>query len=175
MPFASIRFMQNKDTNEESVAKNTQIYEVGYLFVPTIEEDRVAETYGNLKDLIQSLGGELISDEMPKMIGLSYSMTKVISNIRHKFNTAYFGWVKFEMEKGKIAELKNKLDLDNNVIRFLITKTVRENTMATKRFVSREGGMKRRPALYTKKEEEGAGQEINKEEIDKEIDALAAV
>ena len=56
------------------------------------------------------------------------------------------------------------------MIRFLIIKTVRENTIATKKF----GGstFKKRT---TKKEEGEAPVEINKEEIDKEIDALASV
>ena len=47
------------------------------------------------KELVSSFGGEIISDEMPKMTGLAYSISKVISNVRSKFNTAYFGWIKF--------------------------------------------------------------------------------
>ncbi len=159
---------------DEITAKVTNIYEVGYLLVSTIPEERVGEVYSNMKDTIATLGGELIADEMPKSIGLAYSMVKVVANIRHKFNTAYFGWVKFEMEREKIGELKAKLDLDVNVIRFLITKTVRENTMATKRYVPRDTYRKRVPAGKKEGEEE-VPVEINKEEIDKEIDALAAV
>lgn len=160
--------------NEEVSVKNSQVYELGYLLVPTIEEDRVAEVYGNLRELIVSLGGEMISDEMPKSIGLAYTMVKVIANVRNKFNTAYFGWVKFEMDKENIAKLKAKLDLDVTVIRFLITKTVRENTMATKRYMP--AGMVRRKPFTAKKEGENETPvEINKEEIDKEIDALASV
>lgn len=170
--------MQNKDINEEVgdkiSPKVTQIYEIGYLLVPTIEEERIPEAYGNLKETVTSFGGELISDEMPKSIGLAYSMLKVISNVRHKFNTAYFGWVKFEMSTEKVTELKKKLDLDTNVIRFLIVKTVRENTMATKRYVNRDF-TRRRPSITKKEGENEAPVEINKEEIDKEIDALAAV
>lgn len=166
--------MAKETVSEEVLGKNTQVYEVGYLLVPTIEEGRVGETYGNMKDVIATLGGELISDEMPKSIPLAYQMVKVVSNIRHKFNSAYFGWVKFEMEKDKIGDLKAKFDLDPNIIRFLITKTVRENTMATKRYVSRD--MARRKPYTAKKEGESeAPVEINKEEIDKEIDALASV
>lgn len=159
---------------EEVADKNAQVYEIGYLLVPTIEEEKVGETYGNMKEMITTLGGELISDEMPKSIQLAYQMVKVVSNIRHKFNAAYFGWVKFEMEKDKINVLKAKLDLDPSVIRFLITKTVRENTMATKRYMPRD--MARRKPYTAKKEGESeVPVEINKEEIDKEIDALASV
>lgn len=165
--------MAKETVSTEETVKNTEVYEVGYLLVPTLEEDKVPSTYSGMKDVIASLGGELISDEMPKLIGLAYEMGKVISNVRQKFNTAYFGWVKFDMDKAKIGELKNKLDLDPNIIRFLITKTVRENTMSTKRYVPRDTYKRRAPGTLKKEGEEAP--EINKEEIDKEIEALAAV
>ena len=40
------------------------------------------------------------------MIQLAYSMVKVVANVRNKFNTAYFGWIKFAMDSDKILELK---------------------------------------------------------------------
>jgi len=160
-----------EDINE-NVEKNSRIYEVGYLLVPTLSEENVPTTYSNLKDLIVSLGGEVISDEMPKMISLAYPMLKVVQNARNKFDAAYFGWVKFEMGPEKVLELKKKLDIDPNLIRFLILKTIRENTIAAKRFVHRDS---RRKILTPKKEgENGTSAPIDKEEIDKEIDAMVA-
>ena len=99
-------------------------------------------------------------------------MVKVIANVRNKFNTAYFGWIKFTMDSDKVLELKKKLDLDPNFIRFLILKTVKENTIATKRFVGRDN-VHKKPS--TKKDENEVVVPINKEEIDKEIDAMVAV
>ncbi len=159
----------NNDTLDEKSGSDSKVYEVGYLLVPTIKEEEVPAVYGNLKELVSSLGGEVIMDEMPKMMGIAYPMTKVISNIRSKFTTAYFGWVKFVMEPAKVLELKAKLDLDTNIIRFLMIKTVRENTIAAKRFV--RGEMYKRPAPKKGTDNEVATP-INKEEIDKEIDAL---
>lgn len=157
---------------KENVEKNSRIYEVGYLLVPTLSEENMPITYGNLKDLVVSLGGEIISDEMPKMISLAYNMVKVYQNIRSKFDTAYFGWVKFEMDPQKVLELKKKLDADPNFIRFLILKTIRENTIAAKRFVHRDS---KRKILVPKKEGENeTSTPIDKEEIDKEIDAMIA-
>lgn len=160
-----------EDTNE-NVEKNSRIYEVGYLLVPTLSEENMLMAYGNLKDLVVSLGGEIISDEMPKMISLAYNMQKVYQNVRSKFDTAYFGWVKFEMDPQKVLELKKKLDIDPNFIRFLILKTIRENTIAAKRFVHRDS---RRKISTSKKEGENeTSAPIDKEEIDKEIDAMIA-
>jgi hypothetical protein len=95
-------------------------------------------------------------------------MKKVIANIHTKFNSAYFGWIKFTMDSDKILELKKKLDLDPNFIRFLILKTVKENTIAAKRFV--RGEIHRR--AMTKKGEIRETASIDEEKIDKEIDAL---
>jgi ribosomal protein S6 len=170
-----MKLMQDSENNvavatEEEAAGSTseRVYELGYLLVPTLAEDEVPAAYGNLKELIASLGGAPVSDEMPRMIPLAYQMVKVISNIRNKFNNAYFGWVKFTMESDKVLELKKKLDLDPTVIRFLILKTVKENTIASKRFI--------RPDAHKKpKAPKAEGEEatpINKEEIDKEIDAM---
>ncbi|MCE9585364.1 30S ribosomal protein S6 [Candidatus Nomurabacteria bacterium] len=157
------------EENIKNTDSDARVYEVGYLLVPTIPGDEVPAVYGNLKELISSLGGEVIADEMPKQINLAYQMLKVVQNIRNKFDTAYFGWIKFEMNPEKVADLKKKMDLDPKVIRFLTTKTVKENTIATKKFVRADmGKYKHSP----KKEGEETPVEINKEEIDKEIDAM---
>ncbi len=159
----------NNGNNSESEAR---IYEVGYLLSPAIDGADVPVEYTNLKDLISSLKGELIADDMPKSIELAYTMEKVIANVKHKFNTAYFGWIKFAMDADKVTDLKKKLDLDTKIVRFLIMKTVRENTVAAKRFVRGDAMRKRTPVMRGDTEEAPA---INKEEIDKEIDAMVAI
>jgi len=169
--------MPNKVENEEKIEGNeteAKIYEVGYLLAPSIEGERIPAVYGDLKELISSLGGEMISDEMPKMINLAYTMQKVVSNVRNKYDTAYFGWVKFSMDSQKVLELKKRLDLDPNFVRFLITRTVKENTIAAKRFVHRDM-THRRPISSHKTDENKPVIPINKEEIDKEIDAMVSV
>lgn len=157
-----------KVEKEEVIEGELKVYELGYLLVPTLGEEEAPSVYGNIKELISNLGGQFIMDDMPKLIPLAYTMDKIIQNVRHKFDSAYFGWVKFEMQGALVEELKKKLDLDTNIVRFLITKTVRENTVAGKRFGERTF-TKRKPT--TRKEGEEVV-EINKEEIDKEIDAM---
>ncbi|HPS21384.1 MAG TPA: 30S ribosomal protein S6 [Candidatus Paceibacterota bacterium] len=159
---------------EENI-KDSKVYEVGFLLVPTLSEEEVPTVYGDMKELVASLGGEVISDEMPKMTNLAYTMSKTIQNVKNKFDTAYFGWTKFFMDADKITDLKKKLDFDPKIIRFLIIKTVKENTIASKKFASREG-LKRKAPVTVKKEDgsEEVPTEINKEEVDKEIDAMVA-
>ena len=70
-----------------------RIYEVSYLLVPTISEDELPVNYGNLKELVASLSGNVVSDEMPKMMNLAYPMYKTLQNVINKFETAYFCWM----------------------------------------------------------------------------------
>ncbi|MCX6757886.1 MAG: 30S ribosomal protein S6 [Candidatus Nomurabacteria bacterium] len=161
--------MEEKNIDVE--VAEPRVYEVGYLLSNAIEEAEVPVEYGNLKDFVASFGGVIISDEMPKKIDLAYTIEKVIKNIKHKFDSAYFGWIKFEMTPEKVLELKKKLDLDIKIVRFIIIKTVRENTLAVKKFV-RSDIKRHTPKLRAEGEE---APEINKEEIDKEIDAMVEV
>ena len=163
-----------KDENEISEDTNVRVYELGYLLVPSLSEEDTPVTFGNLKELISSLGGMVISDEIPKMLNLAYPMVKVIDNLRNKFKTAYFGWIKFTMDSEKILELKKRLDLDSNFLRFLILKTVKENTINAKRFVRGDMTYRKIRTEKTKNNNEIVVP-INKEEIDKEIEAMIAV
>ena len=157
---------------EEINDVDARVYEVGYLLAPTIPGEEVPAVYGNLKELVISLSGVAIADEMPRQINLAYPMVKVIQNVSNKFDTAYFGWLKFEMDPAQVLELKKKLDLDLKIIRFLLIKTVKENTMAAKRYVHRDLSRRHTPTVKKEGEENAEAVQINKEEIDKEIDAL---
>ncbi len=165
--------MSDLENKVEDEGVESRIYEVGYLLLPTIPGEEVPAVYGNLKELIASLGGVAISDEMPRLTSLAYKMVKVLQNVRHKFDTAYFGWMKFSMDPEKVLELKKKMDLNLNIIRFLTLKTVKENTIAAKRFVGRDMTHKRIPAVK-KEGEHIEAVPINKEEVDREIDAMVA-
>lgn len=166
----SAEIAENKDTAESAESAGKQIYELGYLLVPTIAEENAPALFGNLKELVVSFGGEIISSEMPRMIRLAYVMAKTIDNVKNKFDTAYFGWIKFEAEKSAVAEIKKKLDANTDLIRFLITKTVRENTLAPKKFSG--GGSSRYRGSAEHKEEKEPSAPMDEEKVDKEIEAL---
>ncbi len=164
--------VENKEESKISEGMDGKVYELGYLLVPTIKEEEAPAVYSSLKDLVVSFKGNVIADEMPKMMPIAYPMTKVVANVRSKFTTAYFGWIKFAMSGSDVVELKKKLDFDPNVIRFLIIKTVKENTIASKRFV--RGDVARKGPVAKKEGEEAPATPIDKAEIDKEIDAMVA-
>ena len=157
---------------EEDVAVSEKeiklgVYEVGYLMVPTIAEENLGGEVAVFKDIFTENGAVFISDEYPKLIELAYEMSRSIENKKQKFSYGYFGWVKFECTTDQAKVIKSILDKNEKLVRFLMIKTVRENTMSVKRSYSKQDGYKRQ---HTQKAKEEAP--INEETIDKEIDAL---
>jgi ribosomal protein S6 len=152
--------------SEEKEAR-LSVYEVGYLMVPTIAEEGLGGEVTLFKDMFTENGAVFISDEYPKQIELAYEMSRSINNKKQKFSYGYFGWVKFECSTVQAKIIKDILDKNEKLVRYLMIKTVRENTMSVKRVYGKQDGVKRRPS--PKAEEVGP---INEEVIDKEIDAL---
>jgi Ribosomal protein S6 len=60
-------------------------------------------------------------------------MVRVVNNVNVRFNEGYFGWIKFELPADKVKELEKGLKLDDQLVRYLVVTTVRENTVYTKR------------------------------------------
>jgi len=149
----------------ESNEKELKIYELGYHLVPELAESAVAEEVGFLNTLIfDTLGGVEIASEMPKPFELAYPMEKRIGGRIEKYTRAHFGWIKFELSQDKLKDLEKALKDDSKIIRFLVIKTVRENTMLVKKISSR-------PSEASKKKDL-AEPAMTEEELDKTIEEL---
>ncbi len=119
------------ESNETMV--DSRIYEVSFIFDNKLSEDMALEKSNALKQSIATLGGSFISEEAPYMRELAYEMIRVVNNVNVRFNEGYFGWIKFEITPAKIKDLEKVLKFDEEVVRFLVVSTVRENTVYTKR------------------------------------------
>lgn len=64
---------------------------------------------------------------------LAYEMIRVVNNVNVRFNEGYFGWIKFELDGAKIKDFEKAIKLDEEVVRYIVVKTVRDNTVYTKR------------------------------------------
>ena len=117
-----------QENNTEMEEKGT-IYEVSYLLLPSVIVEEVGDVVEQIKSAILSNGGTIISDENPVLIDLAYSMTKVVGAVRNKCDKGYFGWVKFEIQKDGLEVVKKLLDTSDTVLRYILMKTVRENTL----------------------------------------------
>lgn len=129
----------NKNENETIVegGNENRVYEISYILVPTITEEAAAEKINSLKQSIASEGASFISEEAPYMRDLSYEMLRVIKNVNNRFDTGYFGWVKFELDPSKLTKVEKAFKLDEDVIRYLAVKADRDINIYTKRIIEK--------------------------------------
>jgi ribosomal protein S6 len=151
------------------------VYETSFLFLPTLAGDELAVQVGKLKEAVTSNGGEILSEEYPQNIALSYPIRHRLENKYVVSETAYFGWMKYELDPEKAEEVKKLIDSIKVLMRYVTLKTVKENTIVSKDvFATLQG--KDVPAAPIVKEvvkrapvDEG---EMVEEEVDEELDKM---
>lgn len=162
-----------KDEDVGMDVTDPRIYEVGYHILPVVAEEHLTEESAKIKDMIVSVGGIILSEEEPKIVRLAYPMDKVIANKRAWYESAFFGWIKFEAGPELLAELKKFLDGNDSLLRTIMVKTVRENTMVKKSLL-----FTKKPVMADREEKDKESEkieqpvEINEEDLDKQIEEL---
>jgi ribosomal protein S6 len=119
------------EINETTV--DSRVYEISFIFDNKLDEEAALKKGNAIKQSIATLGGSFISEEAPYMRELAYEMVRVVNNVNIRFNEGYFGWIKFELDGQKVKELEKGLKSDEQLVRFMVVTTVRENTVYTKR------------------------------------------
>ncbi len=149
-----------------------KVYEVGYFLVPIIAESELPTEVAKIQSAIEQHSGVSISDEFPSMRTLSYEIRKAIGDRNQVFGTGYFGWIKFEMAPENAIGLKEEVAKLQNILRFILIHTVRENTfLVTKSPVL---GMKLPGTIEAGEVREASESTISDEELDKSIEELIA-
>lgn len=146
------------------------VYEVGYLVMPSVSLELLPREVDGIKAIIAKVGGEVISEGAPEMKPLAYTMIKPVGPARPRFDTAYFGWIKFEATKESIGEVKKALDAVENLIRFLLVETVRENTLYSAKILKDKEESEKPEAPKAPV----APVQSSEEEIDKAVEKLIA-
>ncbi len=122
----------------ESTKEGFKVYELGIHILPTLSEADVLVEFSKIKSNIEKLEGEIISESEPRMFKLSYEIPKTIKAQKRWYETAYFGWVKFELDASKLAVFDKFVKELDNTLRYLIVKTVRENTLVAKDLIANQ-------------------------------------
>ncbi len=131
-----------------------QIYEVGYLILPSIPEDGLSAVVEKIKAAFVAAGGKEVDGEAPFKQELSYTMSKTVGASKYVANEAYVGWSKFELEPSLAPEVKASLDKIDELLRFLLIKAPRESAFTYE---------KARAAVLAKLAEEKAALEAPEE------------
>jgi small subunit ribosomal protein S6 len=124
-----------------------KVYELGSHIVSSLSEEEAGKVYESLKGLITKAGGAIIAEEAPQLMDLAYMMIKHVQgkNVRH--TTAYFSWIKFEIDPTEIPAINEAVSADENILRYITVKTVKESTLYGHKFANeaKEGNGKREP------------------------------
>lgn len=99
-----------------------RLYEVGYLIVPTTAEEAVPAKVDAIRGSIESAGGVIVSEGAAEFMHLAYEMAHEADRKRMRFDTAYFGWMRFNANPEGAIAIKKALDASDDIIRFLVIK-----------------------------------------------------
>lgn len=104
----------------------TQIYELGYLILPSVAEENLSAAVSKIKGVVNKAGGKEIDGEEPFKTDLAYTMSKTIGASRYVVTDAYIGWIKFELEPSKAPEIADETNKIEEVLRHILLKVPRE-------------------------------------------------
>lgn len=148
----------------------SSIYEIGYHIAPTLNEEEVKDFVSSTKLFIEEKGGKIISEGLPEMCSLSYSLSKNIDSKNQSFNKAFFGWVKFAIESSIVEKVKKAVEDKKETLRLILVKTVKENTIFQPKISRLKKDDKEGDTL-----ENDETKEVSVEEMDKSIEELVIV
>lgn len=114
-----------------------RVYELGFLLSPVIREEDLDTRTDEIKEIITKTGATIISDGAPEFIDIAYEMVKVIDNKRVRFTQGYFGWIKFTVSPDQVKGILQSIESHALVIRALLVATVAENTVISKKPLSK--------------------------------------
>jgi len=154
-------------------ADERPVYEVGFHVVPTVAETEVGGVVDKVRAALTKGNAEIIKEEFPVKKTLAYVVERSTTGKREKYAESYFGFIKFAMDKDAIGEFTATLRATNEVLRFLIINTVREEAVAPRRAVFSSDRLEGETIKKPTAAPEAAG-EVSDEELNKSIDALVS-
>ncbi len=113
--------------DEEAVSS---VYEIGYHLLPTLSEEEVPQIVSKLMDALKAEGAVFVGERFPSQIELAYPIAKRTNSKKTNYDSAYFGWVAFEVAREAVLRIKPLLDSNPNILRYLIVVTDRNAVLA---------------------------------------------
>ncbi len=166
---------ENKVTDPELV----RLYEVAYLVSSALAEDKASTAILPVKDFLASKNVVVSAEELPKFRRLAYPIrVPAPGGKKQTFDSASFGWIRFEAEADTIGEVKKLLVNIHDIIRFLITKAEVAAVLPARSFVGFQH-KEHESAVHISPREastaDAAKPSVSAEELDRKIDELAGV
>lgn len=144
-----------------------KVYEIGYLLLPSVPEEKLLEEVTAIKGNIEKSGGVFLSEGFPQYRQLAYTMRKLIGGGYENFDSAYFGWIKFEAKPESVSEVKTALESSANILRHILIASEKDSGGPVK-----VSSLRKEEEEIATKKDEGTPEEKKEEAIDKSIDEL---
>ena len=147
---------KNEHTQQEAPKK---LYELSYLLVSTVPEDKLSEEVATIKSAIESAGGAIETSADPSLRDLAYPMSLSKEHKKTTYTAGYFGWMVFSAESDVVKTIEKALDAYERILRFLLISRPPMVAASTKA---------KAPGVGPRKEKK----EVNEEDIDKSIEEM---
>jgi len=153
-------------TEVEQNETETVEYELAFHVLPTVAEGEVAKVVDTLKGYITAVGGTITDEEKAAHFELAYEIEKYLEGKYRRFNTAYFGWVRFMLTPEALAEVIEEVEGNKSILRHLVVRLTREESANPFRF--HESIADRAPRTIDVDDLEEASEESEGEDVEKE-------
>lgn len=142
-----------------------KLYEVGYLLIPLISEDKVADEVNVLRAHVENAGGFIVGEDQPKMRKLAYEIKqRSMASKKSRFNDAYFGWMRFQASGEEALAVDGSFKKNDKILRYILIKPVKD----TPRVIRSVGATRPKIEVVNK----DTKVTMSDQELDKEIDQL---
>jgi len=151
------------EVNEAGVDERPH-YEFAFHMLPTVAEEEVPQVFGELKTLIENEGGEITTEETPQRFDLAYDLVQSVEGRNRRYQQSYFGWVRFKLEREKLATLQEEIAHDTRLLRTMIVSlTKREAARPFRMFEARTAPAAEASDESAAEPVEATGEEITEE------------
>ena len=99
-------------------------YEFAFHVLPTVAEGEVQGVFDEIKAHVSKVG-TITSEEKPERVELAFPIVRHTEGKNRKFNSAYFGWIRFSLEGEKLDDLMEELSGMPQILRHLTIKLTR--------------------------------------------------
>ena len=146
-----------------------RVYEVGYQILPTIAEDALEASVGEIRALIEKAGGTFIAEGAPTLMRLAYDMEKREGEKWASYDRGYFGWLKFEAPSTAAKTIDDALKTNPSILRHIVFQTVREDTRARIKLGTVREVKRPEAARTTVRREEEAAAPVSEADLEKAL------
>lgn len=108
---------KNEHTEQDTPKK---LYELSYILVSTVPEDKLAEEVNVIRGIIEKAGGSIETSADPSLRDLAYPMSLSKEHKKTTYTAGYFGWMIFSVESDAVKTIEKAVDAHERILRFLL-------------------------------------------------------